>query len=92
MAAGAVVAQNGTMQFINPVAAGFLVQSVDVLRHHGQQLSLLLPSGQYPVGDIRLEAKRQHFLPVKPEKVFRIPLIKAVADDFLRRVVEFLVI
>ena len=91
-AAGAVIAQHRAVQLIDLFRPRLLVQAIDVLGYHRKELSLLLPLCENPVGDVGFKAQRQHFLPVKPEEILRVPLIKAVADDSLRRVVEFLVV
>ena len=80
------------MQLIDALAPGLLVQTVDVLRDDGGQMSLLLQPGEHAVRDVRLKAEREHFFAVEPVKILRIFQKEAVADDRLGRVVEFLVV
>ena len=80
------------MELIDPLAACFLVQAVDVLCYHGAEFSLLLPACKDFMGDVRFKAKGQHFFTVKAEKILRPLLIEAVADDGFRRILEFLVV
>ena len=88
----AVIAQNAAVQLIDALAPGLLVQTVDVLRDDGGQMSLLLQSGEHAVRDVRLKAEREHFFAVEPVKILRIIQKEAVADDRLGRIVEFLVV
>ena len=55
-------------------------------------MPLLLEPREHAVRDVRLEAQREHFLAIKLEKFLWMALEKAVADDRLGGIVEFLVI
>ena len=80
------------MQLEHAPAARLLVQPVDVLRHDGGQMPLLLEPRQHAMRNVRLEAEREHFFAVKFEKFLRPPVKKAAADDRLGGIVEFLMI
>ena len=60
-------------------AAGGLMEAVDVLRHHGGELSLRLPLRQLPVGGVGLGLGGQHLGPVEAEKLLGVAFIKGMA-------------
>ena len=91
-AAGAVIAKNTAMEFIDPLTACFLVQAVDILGHYSRQFPFLLPAGEDFVGDVGCKAVWVLLLPIKAEKILRTALIKAVADNGLRRIFKLLII
>ena len=78
------------MQFTDSFGTRLLVQTIDVLGHHRANLSLVLPPGQNPVGDVGFKVKWKRFLPIKPKEILRISLIKAVADDAFRGLFKLL--
>ena len=86
-AAGAVIAEDRTVQLQNLFAAGFLVQAVDILRDDRLQLPRLLQLGQFPVSRVRLRVQGQHLILVETVEFFRFPHKKCMADDRLRRIV-----
>ena len=92
MAFLAVVAVNGAMQLVYALAARFLVQAVNVLSHDRRQLPRLLQLCQLTVGCVWLRVQTQHLFTVEIKKLRRVPHIKAVAQHFLRRIAERLVI
>ena len=91
-AAHTVVAQDAAVKLIDPTASRLLVQAVDILGHHGAELSFSLPPGQHLVGYVGFKAQRQHLLPVKTVKILRVSEEKAVADDGFRGIVKLLAV
>ena len=53
------------MQFIDRLAAGFLMQTIDILRHDSKQFAGLLKFSQFFVGSIRLRVKNEHLIFIK---------------------------
>ena len=80
------------MQLVDALAAGLLVQAVDVLGHDGAELAGLFERGELFVRLVRLIVQREHLFTVKFEEIFRVLIEKRVAQDRLGRIVEFLVI
>ena len=54
----AEVAQHAAVQFEHVLAARFLMEAVDVLRHHGGQRARLLEFGQLAMRAVRLRVER----------------------------------
>ena len=79
LALHAVVAQGGAVELVDGLAAGGLVEAVDVLGNDSFEAPLLLPLGQFPVGRIGLRIQNQHLIAVKTIKFLRIPHEKSVA-------------
>ena len=67
------------VEFQDLVAAGGLVQAVDVLGDDGLQLSLGLLFRQLSVGGIGSGIGGQHLGPVEAEKFFRLAFIEGMA-------------
>ena len=80
------------MQFKDGFAARFLVQAVDVLRDNSAELACLFERSKLFVRLVRLVVEREHFFAIKAEEILRVLIEKRVAQDRLRRVVEFLVV
>ena len=80
------------MELQHLMAAGLLVQAVDVLGDDGLELALPLPLGQLFVGGVGLGVQGQHLGPVEVVKFLHVALVKAVAEHGLRRVFEFLMV
>ena len=89
---GAVGAQDAAVQLQNVLAAGGLVQPVDILRDDGAQLSLLLQLGQTQMGAVGLDALDHQLFPVKAVILCRVTGKKACAEDLLRRIAPLLVV
>ena len=68
------------------LAAGFLVQTVDVLCDHCGELAALFHLREFLVRDVRLDAATVHLLPVVLEKDFRLVVKTTVAQEIFRRV------
>ena len=79
----AVVAEHRAVQFEDVLAAGLLVQAVDVLRDHGRELASLLQGRQGLVAVVRLRVGVDQLLAVEIEEVFGIAHEEAVRDHFL---------
>ena len=71
-----VVPVDAAVQFQHPVAAGGLMESVDVLGDDGLEFSLVLPLCQFQVGGVGFCVRCQQLGPVKTEKLFRVAFIK----------------
>ena len=91
-AAVAIVPQHASVKFINILTASLLMESVNILCYNSRQFSLILPSCQDYMGNVRFKSQRQHFLPVESEEIVRLPFIKAVTNDCFRRILKFLII
>jgi hypothetical protein len=89
---GAVVTQNATMKLIDPAAAGFLMEAINILGHHSGKLSFIFPPGQNFVCNVRLKSKRHHLFPVKAEEIFRITQVKTMGNDPFRRIFKLLAV
>ena len=44
------------------------------------------------MGNIGFKSKRQHFLPIEAEEIFRTAQVKTMTDDGFRRIFEFLIV
>ena len=71
MTAHAVVAVNAAVQLQYLLTSGHLMQTVDVLRDHSGQLSLLLQLRQRPVRLIRFRGGSKHLVPVEAKEFLR---------------------
>ena len=80
------------MQFVHHLAARRLVQTVDVLGHHGLALALALQFGQPQMGGIRLGPVDDELLAVEVKKLRGVGLVEGVGEHRLGRVLEFLVV
>ena len=80
------------MQLVHHLAARRLVQTVDVLGHHGFALALALQFGQPQMGGIRLGPVDDELLAVKIVKFGRVGLVKRMGEHRLGRILEFLVV
>ena len=76
----------------NTLAAGFLVQPVDVLRHNAVQLPGLLQLRQLVVCGIGLGLEGKHLVPVEAVEIIGVAHEIRVAEHGLRRNVVFLVV
>ena len=74
-----VVPENAAVELVDGPAPGGLVEPVDILGHHRQQLPLLLPFRQLSVGCVWLCVRAEHFRPVKAKKFFGIAFIEGMA-------------
>lgn len=87
-----MVPQHAAVELKDLLAAGLLVQAVDVLGDDGLQLPLPLPFRQLAVGGVGLGVQGQHFGPVEVVEFLGVRLVKCVAEHGLRRVFEFLAV
>ena len=71
------------MQLIYLLRTGLLVQTIDILREHRQQLALPFPLGQFFVRSIGAGAGDEHLFAVKAVKLFCMA-VKAVSYTHLR--------
>ena len=83
---------NRSVQLEHALRAGRLVQTVDILRHHGVELAGALQLGQLGVAAVGLGAKRDHLGAVKVEELGRMRLVKAMRQHGLGRIGKLLVI
>ena len=72
------------MELVDGLAAGGLVEAVDVLGDHGGELAGLLQLRQLQVGGVGLGPPDEHFLPVEPVELLRVLGKEGVAEDGLR--------
>ena len=72
------------MQLVDHLAAGRLVQPVDVLGDHGLELACPLQLSQFQVGRVGLGPLNEHFLPVEAVKLLRVLGKEGRAEDGLR--------
>ncbi len=79
MAAGTVIAMDAAVQFQHVLAAGRLMQAVDILRDDGFQFSRPFQFRQLKVSHVGFGCQHQHLLPVKAIELFRVFLVKSVA-------------
>ena len=82
----AEVAQHAAVQFEHVLAARFLMEAVDVLRHHGGQRARLLEFGQLAMRAVRLRVERQHAVAVEVEERAGVGVEEAAADHLLGRI------
>ena len=80
------------MQLDHVFAPGGLVQPVDVLRHHGAELALLLELRKAQMRAVGPDALDHELFPVEAVVLLRVALEKAAAQDRLRRIAPLLVI
>ena len=80
------------MQLQHLLTSRHLVQPVNVLGHHRFQLARRFQLGQLLMGPVGLCIQAKHFIFVKPVKFFRMIQEKGMAQNFLRRIVVFLMI
>ena len=73
-AAGAAAVVDAPVQLIDPFASGRLVEAVDVLGDDGGQMPRLFQQRQRPVGRAGLRVRVDHLVPVKPVKLFGVPV------------------
>ena len=92
MALLAVIAVNAAVQFKHFFAAGHLVQTINILRDNGRELSGGFQLRQLAVGCIGTGCKTDHLLPVEIVKLRRVADKKAVAEDGFRWVIKFLIV
>ena len=81
-----------SVQLEHALRACHLMQTVDVLRHHGTKLAGTLQLGQLGVAAVGLGVKRDHLGAVEVEELGRMRLVKAMREHGLGRVGKLLVI
>ena len=87
-----VVAEYGAVEFVDILAAGGLVQAVNVLGNDGVQPARFLQAGQHPMGRVGAGIGKKHFIVVETVELLRFFAVKAVAQYGFRREVILLII
>ena len=91
-ALGAVGAKDTAVKLQHILAAGSLVQPVDILGQHRPELSLLLQPRKGQMGPVGLYAVNDQLFPVEAVILLRVASEKACAENGLRRVLPLLVV
>ena len=80
------------MKLENALAAGGLMESVNVLGHNAGHFPGFFPFRQLQVRPVGLCIQGQHLVPVKTEELFRLPHEKSMGKHLLRRIIVLLVV
>ena len=90
--AGTVIAQGTSVELINNLAAGLLVQSVNILGNNSLEFTGGLQLCKLVVGGIWLKAGWKQLGTIKSVELYRVTQIKRMTYDCLRRILPLLVV
>lgn len=88
----AVIAQGAAVELKDLLAAGGLMESVDVLRDDGLQLARALPLGELTMRGVWLRVGAEELCAVEGEEFLGIAFVVGVAQDRFGRVAPLLVV
>ena len=75
-----------SVDFIDFLGTGLLVETIDILRDHAGELAGFLHLRELDVRDVRLDRAAIHLLPVIFEEYFRLVIQAAVTEKIFRRI------